>query len=124
MNAPRLFTVREAEATLPLVRRVVSDVLAGHQRWKALISDYELLAAPLTAADQEPGAVRAAREAADQEARRINRCLEELAEIGCLFKGFDWKLDEDHIGYWHEVDAGYDGRHPLDSLMLAEPVAG
>jgi len=142
MNAPRLFTVREAEATLPLVRRVVSDVLAGHQRWKALISEYELLAAPLTAADQEPGAVRAAREAADQEAHRINECLEELTEIGCLFKGFDaglvdfyalredrlvflcWKLDEDHIGYWHEVSAGYDGRHPLDSLMLAEPVAG
>lgn len=142
MSTPRLFTVREAEATLPLVRRIVHDVLAGHRRWKALVAEYELLAAPLTAGDREPDAVRAAREATDHEAHRINACLQELGELGCVFKGFEaglvdfyalredrlvflcWKLDEEHVGYWHEVDAGYDGRHPLDSLMLAEPVAG
>jgi hypothetical protein len=142
MGDQRLFTVREAEATLPLLRRIVSDVLAGHRRWKALVAEYELLAAPLTAGGDEPEAVRAAREAADDEAHRINAWLQELSEIGCLFKGFEaglvdfyalredrlvflcWKLDEEHIGYWHEVDSGYDGRHPLDSLMLAEPVTG
>jgi len=142
MNAPRLFTVREAEATLPLVRRIVTDVLAGHRRWKALVAEYELLAAPLTAGEQEPAAVRTAREATDHEAHRINAYLLELTGIGCVFKGFEvglvdfyalredrlvflcWKLDEEHVGYWHEVDSGYDGRHQLDSLMLAEPVAG
>jgi len=25
-----------------------------------------------------------------------------------------WELGEDAIGYWHELDAGYGGRRPLD----------
>ena len=24
-----------------------------------------------------------------------------------------WKPDEDEIGWWHEVDTGFAGRHPL-----------
>lgn len=142
MGAPRLFTLREAEATLPLVRRIVTDVLQAHRRWRELVTQYELLAAPLTAGNAEPAEVRAVREAADGEAHRINAFLTEMSEIGCMFKGFEaglvdfyalredrlvflcWKLGEDHIGHWHEVEAGYDGRHPLDSLMLAEPVSG
>jgi hypothetical protein len=24
-----------------------------------------------------------------------------------------WKLDEDEVGHWHEVDSGYIGRRPL-----------
>ena len=141
-GTPRLFTVKEAEATLPLVRRIVLDVMAAHRRWKELVTRYELMAAPLSAGDREPEPVREVREAADREAHRINGYLGEMTEIGCLFKGFDaglvdfyalredrlvflcWKLGEEHVGHWHEVDAGYDGRHPLDQLMLAEPVAG
>ena len=25
-----------------------------------------------------------------------------------------WEEGEDHIGYWHEPDAGFSGRQPLD----------
>lgn len=25
-----------------------------------------------------------------------------------------WKLDEDEVGWWHEVDVGFAGRKPLD----------
>jgi hypothetical protein len=24
-----------------------------------------------------------------------------------------WKLGEERIDYWHDIDAGYDGRQPL-----------
>ena len=27
-----------------------------------------------------------------------------------------WKYGEDSIGYWHEIDAGYAGRQPIESF--------
>ncbi len=142
MTGPRLFTVREATATLPLVRRVVGELLAAHPRWKELVARYELLCAPRRAEQGESEEIQALREAASREAVRINDCLVELEGIGCVFKGFEaglvdfyalredrlvflcWHHGEDQIGHWHEVDAGFDGRQPLDELMLMETVAG
>ncbi len=134
--------MREATATLPLVRRVLGELLAAHPRWKELVARYELLCAPRRAEQGESEEILALREAASREAVRINDCLVELEAIGCVFKGFEaglvdfyalredrlvflcWHHGEDHIGHWHEVDAGFDGRQPLDELMLMETVAG
>lgn len=141
MSAPRIFTVREAEATLPLVRRIVADLLAAYPRWKALVASYELLTGPLKAGDQEPAELIEVREAVTREAERIGAFLLELEEIGCVFKGFDaglvdfyalrddrlvylcWQQGESHITHWHEVDAGFAGRQPVDELMLTETVS-
>ncbi len=87
--APRLFSVAEAEATLPLVRRVVGDLLAAYPRWKELVARYELLSAPRRAEQGESAEIEAVREAASREAVRINDCLVELEAVGCVFKGFD-----------------------------------
>jgi hypothetical protein len=140
MSTPRIFTVREAEATLPLVRRVVGDLLAAYPQWRELVSRYEVLTGPLKAGEVEPREVREAREGVTREAERINVFLLELEKIGCVFKGFDaglvdfyalkedrlvflcWKLDEEHITHWHEIDAGFGGRQPIDTSMLSETV--
>lgn len=140
MTTTRLFTVREAEATLPLVRRVVRDLLQAYPRWKELVSRYELLSTPLRAEDGEPAEIRAVRDEAAQVAERINGFLVELEEVGCVFKGFEaglvdfyalkddrliflcWRMGEDHITHWHDVDAGFSGRQPIDESMLAESV--
>jgi hypothetical protein len=139
---PRIFTVREAEATLPLVARVVGDLLRAYPRWKAVVARYELLTAPLRAEEGESQEILDLREQAAREAERINGFLLELEEIGCVFKGFEaglvdfyalkedrlvflcWRLGEPHITHWHEVDAGFAGRQPVDESMLAETVIG
>lgn len=141
MSAPRIFSVREAEATLPLVQRIVADLLAAYPRWKALVASYELLTGPLKAGDQEPPELLEVRDAVTREAERISGFLQELEEIGCVFKGFDaglvdfyalrddrlvylcWQQGESHISHWHEVDAGFAGRQPLDETMLTETVS-
>lgn len=141
MSAPRIFSVREAEATLPLVQRIVADLLAAYPRWKALVASYELLTGPLKAGDQEPAELIEVREAVTREAERISGFLLELEEIGCVFKGFDaglvdfyalrddrlvylcWQQGESHISHWHEVDAGFAGRQPVDETMLTETVS-
>jgi hypothetical protein len=30
-----------------------------------------------------------------------------------------WKLGEDRITHWHEIDAGYSGRQPIDGAILS-----
>lgn len=141
MTAPRIFTLREAEATLPLVRRIVADLLAAYPRWQALVASYELLTGPLRAGDEEPAELVEVRDAVAREAERIGGYLLELEGIGCVFKGFDaglvdfyalrddrlvylcWQQGEPHISHWHEVDAGFAGRQPLDETMLTETVS-
>ena len=141
MAAPRIFTVREAEATLPLVRRIVNDLLSAYPRWREQVAKYEVLTGPMRSDEAEPEALRLTREAVTSEAERINGYMEELERIGCVFKGFEaglvdfyalkedrlvflcWKVDEEHITHWHEVDAGFAGRQPIDADMLSETVA-
>ncbi len=71
----------------------------------------------------------------DAAAGKINGYLGELEQIGCEFKGFDqglvdfhgrlgereilwcWKLGEDRITHWHELEAGFEGRQPLPEVL-------
>ena len=43
MVQPRIFTLEEANSTLPLVRRIVGDLLAEYPRWRGAVSHYEVL---------------------------------------------------------------------------------
>ena len=132
----KLFTLQEAERTLPLVRRIVQDLTHEYPGWRAAVSRYELLSGGARAEWGETGELLAAREAVTRHADRINLYLQELEAIGCVFKGFDaglvdfytlredrlvflcWRVDEDHITHWHEIEAGYAGRQPVDSTFL------
>ena len=132
---PRFFTLAEANRTLPLVRRVVQDIIALYPQWKDLVSKYELVAAqsrPDWGESQEQLRVKAQ---IDDAARKINGYLKELEQIGCEFKGFDeglvdfhgkledreilwcWKLGEERIAHWHDLDTGFAGRQPIPEVV-------
>jgi hypothetical protein len=132
----RHFTVEQADATLPLVRRIVSDLIDLHPRWRTAVAAFEAEQALVTSSGETPSA-RAARLEAGRLAGEIEACLEELEQIGCVFKGFDaglvdfpstmqgrdvylcWQYDEPRVDYWHEVDSGYAGRQRLDPFHLS-----
>jgi hypothetical protein len=131
----RLFTLAEAERTLPLVRRIVADLMAEYPRWRAAVSRFELLSAGARAEWGETPELASAREEVTAAAARINDYLKELEAIGCVFKGFDaglvdfytlrddrpvflcWKMGEERIQHWHELDAGFGGRQPIDRRL-------
>jgi hypothetical protein len=135
---PKLFTLAEAERTLPLVRRIVADLLAEYPRWRTAVSHFELLTGSARADWGETGDLVAARDEVTHAAARINEYLKELEAIGCVFKGFDaglvdfyslrddrpvflcWKMGEARISHWHDLDAGFGGRQPIDRGMLSE----
>jgi hypothetical protein len=136
----KIFTLDEAERALPLVRRVLADLKLEYAAWRDAVAKYETLSGGAKAVEPEPAELEAARTLVTRAAERINGYLQELEAIGCQFKGFEeglvdfyalkddrlvflcWKLDEAHITHWHEVDAGFAGRRPIDAGAFSEIV--
>jgi hypothetical protein len=133
----KLFTLEEAERTLPLVRRVVQDLTVEYPAWRAAVGRFEVLTGGARAEWGETPELVTAREEVAVHAERINRYLQELDTIGCVLKGFEvglvdfyslredrpiflcWKLGEERITHWHETDSGFAGRHPVDRAILS-----
>ena len=132
----KVFSLEEANNTLPYVRRIVGDIVDEYERWKDSISKYELLAADSKAEEGESDDQIALREHVDTVARRLNSLIEELTNVGCVFKGFDdglvdfhstlvgrdiylcWKFGEPEIQYWHEIDSGFASRQALENSLV------
>jgi hypothetical protein len=133
----KLFTLDEANRTLPLVSRIVQDLVHDHSRWEDKVREFEL--ATVGAGPDRPDAIA---DLLQIEAQRLARDIEgyiaELNELGVVCKGMDtglvdfrgmmdgreiffcWKLGEPSIQYWHEIDAGFVGRQKLKPLALTE----
>lgn len=138
MSEVRLFTLEEAERTLPLVRRIVADLVSAYPAWRAGIAQYEALSLEARPEGGETPEMVTVRDAVTARAERIDGYLRELEEIGCVFKGFDaglvdfhslredrpiflcWHLGEERITHWHEIDGGFEGRQPIDDAVLSE----
>lgn len=136
MPEPRIFTLEEAERALPLVRRIVADLQTEYRTWQDAVSRYELAAAVARGDASEPASMTELRAAVDSRAVRVERLLRELEQIGCELKDFEvglvdfyalledrlvflcWRIDEDRISSWHELDAGYAGRQPIDAALF------
>jgi hypothetical protein len=140
MPETKIFTLDEAERSLPLIRRVLADLKLEYAVWRDAVAAHEAAAAGAAAGAPESAGLAAARDAVTRAAERIDGYLGELESIGCLFKGFEeglvdfyalkddrlvvlcWKLGEDRIGHWHEVDAGFAGRRPIEAGAFSEIV--
>jgi hypothetical protein len=131
----RLFTVDEANRTLPLVRRIVSDAVRDYWRWQDKVQEFEVAALRSTVDSPDEVAEQLQLEVT-RLAEEIDGYIEELNDLGVLFKGFDtglvdfaseidgrpvllcWQLGEESVRHWHERDAGFIGRQPLPELQV------
>jgi hypothetical protein len=125
----KIFTLEEANRSLTLVRRVVSDIVRDYRELRKFHDQCRSLEAK--------GDTEAARKVRQQYAS-INDHLaelnEELEKIGCEIKDYHlglvdfpalyegrevylcWALGEEHVDHWHELDAGYAGRRSVTEL--------
>lgn len=132
----KIFTVEEANRTLPLVSRIVSDLVREHRLWEDKVREFEF--ATVGSSPERPDAIA---ERLQIEAQRLARDIEsyiaELNDLGVICKGMDtglmdfrgqmdgrdvyycWTLGEPSVLYWHEIDAGFVGRQRLHLLALA-----
>lgn len=128
--ATKVFTVEQANRMLPLVRRIVRDIVDTHRAWTQSVHAYET-AATWTRADSPSSTLAGLEGDVRRLATEIEGYLTELRELGVDFKGFEmglvdfpgerdghpvclcWKLGEASVMFWHETTDGYAGRQPL-----------
>ena len=126
----RRFTLKEANLTLPLVTRIVADIVRVNSEATALQEQIESLG--------EGAAHTLATKELERRVSRLNELVDELSDVGAELKdyrtglidfigrhdGHDvflcWKLGEEKIAYWHELAAGFAGRRPVSQLKEGE----
>jgi hypothetical protein len=126
-----MFTIEQANRTLPLVSRIVRDIVTLYPHWRDLVNEIELLAADTHADRPDPRLEQLERET-QELAAEIDGCIRELENLGIEYKlpldaglvdfpgeiagrpvYLCWRLGEHAVEYWHEMDAGFAGRQPL-----------
>jgi hypothetical protein len=127
----RTFTVDQANSTLPLVSRIVRDIVTLYPRWRERVEELELRAADAHAEHPDDRVQQLEREA-HALAVEIDGCIREIRELGIEYKlpldaglvdfpgeiggrpvYLCWRLGERAVEHWHELDAGFVGRQPL-----------
>ena len=129
----RLFTVEQANRMLPLVRRIVEDIVQDYARWREQVGVLEVVAAGRRG-DAPPNEAEKVEQDTQRLAADIERYVQELRKLGVDFKGFDeglvdfpseidgravylcWKLGEEAVEHWHPVDTGFAGRQKIDGV--------
>jgi hypothetical protein len=128
-----IFTLDEAEALLPQVRDELVAMQACKREVDELRSSFEH-AAHKSAGNghvKDEDTLGEKRRRAEALVEQINERLARINEWGVELKGIDeglvdfpsrredrivylcWKLGEDVIRWWHEIDTGFAGRQPL-----------
>jgi len=115
----KYFTPKEAKNTLPLVKKIVSDILITGFLLKSLT---DALNGNIAQNDEIKALVN-----------KLSDYLAELEEIGCFYKDWDfsvgmvdfpsridgrdvylcWRGDEEDILFYHTIEDGYHGRKPI-----------
>lgn len=126
----KTFTVDDANRMLPLVSRIVEDIVTQYARWSDRVREYELVKVGERLDAPDPRGMSLEQEIHGL-AREIDRYIAELEELGVEFKGAEqglvdfpgtmggrrvylcWRLGEPSVQHWHEIDAGFAGRQPL-----------
>lgn len=124
MSLVRLFTPREANETLPLVKRIVEDVNQTGRRLRQRVAELR----------QEAQGDSEIRKMADE----LSDLFDELQSLGCSYKdwGFEmglvdfpavidgeevllcWRSDEPSVRFYHGLYAGFVGRKPIPEDFL------
>jgi len=123
----RRFTPELANKSLPLVKRIVADILDRGRRLKRELAERT---PSDTDAEQRIAVLR----------KELLELIDELERIGCFYRdpGFGvglvdfpaeidgqpvhlcWRSDEDSVRYYHPVNSGYVGRRPIPEHELAK----
>lgn len=123
----RRFTLAEANRSLPLVTRIVRDVVNSHERATQLQSKIE----ESSNAKETLGL----QQQLDSALERLQDYVDELGVMSIELKDYEtglidfpgrhqgrdvylcWKLGEEKVTHWHELHAGYAGRQPATKLQ-------
>lgn len=125
-----LWTAERANKALPLVRRIVEDLVMHYRRWTELVERFEVASLRSTPDRPDAEAESLAKEV-QQAAREVQGFVAELASLGVESKGYEqglvdfpgerdgepvyycWQRGEPTVAHWHPRESGFAGRQPL-----------
>ncbi len=119
-----VFSLQEANKTLPLVKKIVADILVVGQRIRGLAERMG------ESFDSNPEV--------ESSFDELKELIMELETLGCSYRDFNftvglvdfpaiinnehvllcWRSDEEEIKFYHGVNAGYTGRQPIPQTEL------
>lgn len=122
----RYFGVEEANRLVPLLSRTFEQVRPWVERAQAITRELDSLG------DKHDAFTEMLREQREGLVEKIRDALRPLQEMGLEIKGADglvdfharmdgrtvflcWRFGEPTITHWHELDAGFAGRRPIDN---------
>ncbi len=131
--AKKYFTLTQANAALPLVRAIVSDIVTLATDLRERRDRLERVKPPkrgsIAEAYQEE--LQHAQADSERDEERLLEYKQELEDLGVELKDWYiglvdfpswlgnhevclcWRLGEADVAYWHEIDAGYAGRKKI-----------
>ncbi|UCG17451.1 MAG: DUF2203 domain-containing protein [Phycisphaerales bacterium] len=122
----KLFSVEQANRTLPLVRRILRDVVTQYRLVERIQKRRRKLAC-----QGRLDELKSVEDRGLEAARRLSDLLTELSSIGCEVKDYErgcvdfpamcdsreiylcWRLNEERVSHWHERHVGEAGRRAL-----------
>jgi len=132
----KFYSLDEANRALPLVRAIVTDIVAQYhrveelqQRLSRVRQNRKRQADDLYAAELDQ-----TRSELETEEDRLRDYVEELRKLGVELKSEDglcdfpslrdgreiylcWRLGEPQVAHWHELEAGFAGRRRITADM-------
>jgi hypothetical protein len=139
MASPRLFTLEEVNALVPtldqLVGRQVQRRTEIEDGLRQLAQAAGHLPRDLAMSDEDSIEIRKLKADLLEHIAAYERGWQEVTALGALVKDtqtglvdfcgqldgrtvfFCWRYGEDRIGFFHELDAGFGGRKPIDAVV-------
>ena len=137
---PRYFTLREARAALPAVRRDIRDAVQAKGRYQQADGALQELGQRILMRGGimvDTVAAEAWKTQRDSGAQTLKNTLGRIEDLGVVVKDLDvglidfptlyrgkevylcWRMDEDDIDFWHGTQEGFAGRKLIDSEFLS-----
>jgi hypothetical protein len=131
----KTFTLEEAQSLLPVLESLLKRAIEGKQAAEEVESALSDLARRIYLSGgmrMDVSKVAKQRAEVDAHQQRVRETIAEIDSIGVQVKDFEaglldfpcrlddqvvllcWRMGEPSIEHWHTVDAGFQGRQPLD----------
>ena len=126
------FTREEAEALLPAITLILHRIQDEREKMSTIEGELEALQVQSMGNGHHlHERVQSLQRAVVEAVQSMRNAIEELQEVGCELKDPDtglidflslrngrevylcWRLGEDRIRFWHDLDTGIAGRQPL-----------
>lgn len=133
---PRHFTLEEATEALEAVRPLAEQMVDHRREVAVLLSRRAELTSTIAGngGDLDPGELARVEAEIAEHAKGVARCVNEIHGYGAEVKDADeglvdfpalregeevllcWKVGEEQIAFWHDLEEGFAGRRPIDQF--------